>query len=370
MSNSLRCVRLAGVLVALWAAGPPCALAQGARADSSLVLAGVVVAKEDGVPLGYSVVSIPALGDLGRQRYTNAQGAFAFPGLPAGTYRLHVKHLGYSPRDVDVQLTHGRTDVRVELTRIAVRLAAIRVVARDACTNPGAPDPALSPAFAILFEQVRQNAERLRLLVERYPYRYFVERRFFEELRNGESRLVSTDTVGFQSDHGWRYSPGRVISTIAGGRGSEYVMNLPGLVDVVDSAFLANHCFRYAGTDTLSGTTVLRVDFYAAKRLRDPDVDGSVYLDTASFQIRAARVALTRPSLLLRGVQGISATTSFEEVVPSIPMPSYVTGTRIFRSRSGPRAPVAAVETHRLLEVQFVRDLPGSPVSPPTPPEP
>jgi hypothetical protein len=342
--------------------------AQPAIADSSVVLAGLVVAKESGIPVGYSVVSIPALGELGRERYTTAQGAFAFLGLPAGTYRLRAKHLGYSARDVDVQLTKGRTEVRVELTQIALRLAAVRVVARQECTNPGPPDTVLSPEFATLFEQVRQNAERLRLLVERYPYRYFVERTFFDQLRNGESRLVATDTVGFHSDHGWRYRPGQMISTVVGGRRREYVMNLPSLVDVVDSAFLANHCFRYAGTDTLSGETLLRVDFYAAKGLRGPDVDGAVYLDTTTLQIRGARVALTRPPSVFRGIQGMTATTIFDEVVPSIPIPAYVTGTKILRSRPGPQAPVSAAETQRLLEVQFLRDLPGTPPTSSAPP--
>lgn len=364
----IRVVRLATAAAITWAAVPRGAAAQVPSPDSSVVLAGVVVGREDGNPLGYSVVSIPALGELGRERYTTAQGAFAFPGLPAGTHRLRVKHLGYSPRDVDVRLTQGRTEVRVELTRIALRLAAVRVIARAECTNPGPPDPALSPEFATLFEQVRQNAERLRLLVERYPYRYFVERSFFDQLRSGESRLVATDTVDFQSDHGWRYRPGRMVSTVVERNRREYVMNLPSLVDVVDSAFLANHCFRYAGTDTLSRRTLLRVDFYAAKRLRDPDVDGAVYLDTTTFQIRGARVALTRPPPTLRGVQGLTATTIFEEVVPSIPIPAYVAATTILRSRAGPRAPVSAIETQLLLEVRFLREVPGSPTPPSAPP--
>ncbi|MFN2565427.1 MAG: hypothetical protein ABR499_10510 [Gemmatimonadaceae bacterium] len=244
----------------------------------------------------------------------------------------------------------------------------MRVVAREECTNPGPPDPTLSPDFATLFEQVRQNAERLRLLVERYPYRSFVERTFFDRLRSGESRLVARDTVAYQSDHGWRYKPGRIISTIVERHRREQVMNLPSFVDVVDSAFLVNHCFRYAGTDTLGGRTLLRVDFYAAKRLREPDVDGAVYLDTATFQIRGARFALTRPPRGLRGVEGVMATTIFEEVVPSIPVPAHVTGTKILRARPGPRAAVSAIEMQTLLEVRFLRELPGSPASSPAPP--
>lgn len=358
-------LRLAIAVAIAAVAIPSGGAAQVTSADSSVVLAGVVVTKEGGVPVGYSVVSILGLGELGRERYTTAQGTFVFLGLPAGTHRLRVKHLGYSPRDVEVRLIQGRVELRVELTRIAVRLATVRVIAREECKKPGPPDSTLSPEFATVFDQVRQNADRLRLLVERYPYQYFVERSFFDQLRNGESRLVSTDTVGFQSDHGWRYRPGQMISTVREGSSTEYVMNLPSLVDVVDSAFLANHCFRYAGADTLSGRTLVRVDFYAAKRLREPDVDGAVYLDTATYQIRGARVALTRPPRRLGAVQGMTATTIFEEVVPSIPIPSYVTGTRILRSRPGPRARVGAVETQLLLEVRFARDVPGASSGPP-----
>jgi hypothetical protein len=109
------------LLAAACVAIPQDGAAQAASSDSSAILAGVVVGKEDGVPLGYSIVSIPALGEKGRERYTTAHGGFAFPGLAAGTHRLRVKHLGYSPHKVDVAVTQGRTEIRVKLARIAVR---------------------------------------------------------------------------------------------------------------------------------------------------------------------------------------------------------------------------------------------------------
>jgi hypothetical protein len=327
---------------------------------STVLLTGIVVGKESGLPLGYSVVSIPALGEAGRERYTTAEGTFAFPGIPRGAYTLRVKHLGYAPRDVPVDTIQERADIRVELTRVAVRLATVRVVAREACARPGPPDVTLAPELATLFEQVRQNADRLRLLVERHPYRYFVERSFFDQFRDGETRLVKTDTVAFVSSHGWRYKPGRMISTVTERGGREYVLNLPSLVEVGDSAFIANHCFRYAGTDTIGARTTLRIDFYAAQRLRGPDVDGSLYLDTATFQIRAARVALTQMPASFRPLQGLSATTLFDEVVPSVPVPSFVVGTRILRTRRGSRSLTSTIETQTLLDVRFLKDVPGT----------
>jgi hypothetical protein len=345
---------------------PSWSAAQLTRADSSVVIAGVVVGNESGLPLGYSIVSVPSLGEAGRERYTTADGTFYFTGLPRGSYTLRVRHLGYAPRDIAVNASEGRTELRVELTRVAVRLTTVRVVAREDCTKPGPPDPALAPELATLFEQVAQNADRLRLLIERHPYRYVVERSFFDQFRSGETRLGRTDTVAFISSHGWRYRPGQMISVESEGATREYVLNLPSLVELADSAFVASHCFRYAGTDTIGGRTTLRIDFYAAKRLRGPDVDGAVYLDTATFQIRGARIALTRPPATprFRSLQGMAATTLFDEVVPSVPVPSFVVGTRILRARAGIRSVVSTIETQTLLEVRFLKELPGTVAGP------
>jgi len=353
-----RLLRLAAYFAAICASLSGAAAAQITPPESSAVLGGSVTERERGLALGYSVVAIPALGSLGSERYTSADGRFVFSGLPPGTYRLRVKRLGYSPREVELRLGPGRTDVVVELTRVALRLDAVRVVARSECLSPGPPDPYLASQFAILFDQVRQNAERYRLLRDRYPYQYTVERTFTDSLRNGQMRRLSTDTVAFASDAGWRYAPGRMISPIDLQAG-ERVLVLPTLADVVDSAFLANHCFDYAGLDTIGGTTLIRVDFRAAKRLRTPDVDGSVYLDTATYQIRGARVQLSRVPTWLRGVRALTARTLFEEVVPSIPIPSHVTGTTTFRPRSGALAPVLGVETQVLIKVLFKGEIPG-----------
>jgi hypothetical protein len=333
------------------------------------VLAGVVVGQDAGTPLGYSVVSIPGIGPLGTERYAGPRGTFAFPDLPPGAYTLRVKHLGYAPAEVPVQLLRGRVEVRVALTRVVVRLPV--VVVRPECTTPGAPDPAAAPDFAVLFDQVRQNAERYRLLAREYPYQYVVERTFSDQLRNGEYPITRVDTVTFASNTGWRYAPGRMVRTEVSGWRREQVLTLPTLADIVDSAFLANHCFFYAGLDTLTGVTLLRVDFLTAKRLRAPDIDGSVYLDTATYQIRGDRIRLTRVPAAVSGLEGVSATTLFQEVVPAVPIRSYVVGRNVFSPRPGPQTRVASIETQILLEVRFLRAIPGAdapaarPASPP-----
>jgi hypothetical protein len=71
------------------------------------------------------------------------------------------------------------------------------------------------------------------------------------------------------------------------------------------------------------------------------------------------------------GLESVSATTLFQEVVPAVPIRSYVVGRNVFRPRVGVRTRVASIETQTLLAVRFLRAIPGAeaaaapPASPP-----
>src|SRR3954452_7897424 len=149
------------------------ALAQVPQADASGTLVGLVTIKDANVALPYSVVSIER---LKREQFTNERGLFRIGDLPAGPIRLRVRHVGYSPADIDVLVRAGETDtIRVALSRIAVRLTAMEVRAYPECVTPG-PPPATDTAFTAIFGQLKQNAEQFRLLTTTYPFIYGVER--------------------------------------------------------------------------------------------------------------------------------------------------------------------------------------------------
>ena len=75
-------------------------------------------------------------------------------------------------------------------------------------------------------------------------------------------------------------------------------MIVPQLVDFADEVFTDNHCFRYAGVSTVDGVRRIQVDFEPIKTLREPDVRGSMYLDTASYQLVRTDFVMERPSYL------------------------------------------------------------------------
>ena len=105
-----------------------------------------------------------------------------------------------------------------------------------------------SSALFVLFDQMRQNAERSRLLTQSYPFRYSVARLQTREPVDPSRKpeALSVDTITGTSDGPWHYAPGRVVVSL-GGRAS---FTFPELRDLADDIFIKNHCFRYGGVET------------------------------------------------------------------------------------------------------------------------
>src|SRR6202012_2277630 len=100
--------------------------------------------------------------------FTDANGRFILPDVAPGRVVVRAKHIGYAPTDLPVTVEPGDTvRITIELAKVTVVLPAVTTV--GTCTKPGPPRQDLSPAFFVLFEQVRQNAERSRLLTRSYP---------------------------------------------------------------------------------------------------------------------------------------------------------------------------------------------------------
>jgi hypothetical protein len=340
------------------------AVAQAAavRSDSAGTIVGYVTTREERQPLAYSVVSITA---LSREQFTNDRGTFVLTGLPAGRHRLRVRHLGYSPTEVDVTVRAGAADtVRVALARLAVRLNAVEVRAYPECKEPGAPNPAKDSAFALVFDQLKQNAEQYRLLTNAYPFKFAVERVLGVAYRNS-TKKEKPDTLVLASADEWRYVPGEVVTQERRAlifRGN-VMMHIPTLSHFADKAFIANHCFYNGGMETVEGRDLLRVDFVAASRLRSPDVDGSMYLDPSTFQIRRSFLHLSRSPNAMPDILTTEVVTVFAELYPSIPVIATISSMSKLRApeKLVLSPPTATTEDQRLIAVEFTGRKPGQP---------
>ncbi len=326
-----------------------------ANAQQGGLLIGDVVGRESGQPLEHAMVSVVS---AGRQTFTSQGGVFAFRGLPAGTYRLHVTHLGYTPADAAAEVREDGTAVRVKVTlaRISVTLAAVKVLAKPVCTNPGRPDPTTQPDFAAIVQQIRMNAEHYQLLADSFPFTHRVERVHRMVKADSSRSEAEIDTVNMRSDlHGWEYQMGAVVERDRRG----YMMHLPELRDFAGIQFLNNHCFQYAGVDSSAAGKFIRIDFRADDQIKYPDVNGTIYLDAVTYQIHMADLELSKMVPQVPNITAVHVRTMFSEVSPSIVIIDHVIGTNSLKHGWGWWVNVASIEEQRMTNFVWLRNDPA-----------
>ena len=294
----------------------------GAIADSSALLAGTLVDADGDRPVPYGTVTLLGT-DWGA--FADANGGFRLGGFPAGTYIVRARQIGYAPMDTTMVIGPAPevTTLTMRMHRIPALLRLVKVEGRRSgrCVSTGIPDSTVNLPLARIFTQVRENVDRFRLLADAYPYRYRrVERNILRSDPGGDS-TTSTDTVSYESRSKRAYRLGGVIydGVDDGGRRREY-MYLPAFRDLADPGFLAVHCFSYAGTESVGGNRMLRIDFRPADTIALPDVEGSIYLDSARLIVRRAVFRMTKPETANVPVLGLTVTATYREVAPLIPV--------------------------------------------------
>ena len=193
-------------------------------------LTGTVPAQQADAPLPYAVVSIS---DLVIERFTDASGRFAISGISPGTHKVLIRRIGFAPWRGNVTVVaDGATVLDVRLDQLPQRLAAVAIVALSRCRNPGPPDPVLQTETSSLVSQLRENADRYRLLAEQYPFAYS-QLRALGDLRESTFAVQRVDTSLVLSSARVAYRPGSlVIRTTTKDRGDEFSMAIPTLLEL------------------------------------------------------------------------------------------------------------------------------------------
>ncbi len=317
-------------------------------------LDGSVHAAQSDAPLPYAVVKIPA---LSLERFTDATGRFALVGLPAGTHDVMIRRIGFSPWRGSVRIVADSTvrlDVRLE--HLPQRLAAVAVRDMARCRNPGAPDPVLQQEVFSLVAQLRENADRYRLLADQYPFAYS-QMRGLGELRDTVFVVQRVDTTIVESVTRVMYKPGKLITrTTSKERGDEFTMAIPTLIELSDDAFIKVHCFGYGGTIQVGKETWVRVNMRAADKLNAPDVHGAFFLDSASSQLRRMDLDMSRPDLLpspLQRVDAVHVVTSFRDIASGLSVIESVCAVNQLRRPPGADELPAPAELQQLLAYRF-----------------
>jgi hypothetical protein len=282
------------------------------------VVSGNVVSAADGQPVPYSTIS---LGDTAEGRFADVAGRFSL-GTPAtGTYRLRVQQIGFQPLDTALSAGSGSQQLVLRLQPLPVRLANLTGESQRGCVAPKLAASGASPAVAMILAQVRQNAERYRILLDQYPFNYRLEESRAIQLavhtRDETDSVIALDTAAYDSRQRHQYAIGGVVfeqRSVSGGK--HMMMFIPTLSDLADPAFASAHCYAYVG----DAAHELRIDFRPADAIKAPDVSGSVYLDDARYVIKRAVFNLTHAGAIGGAAPYVKVTTTFREVVPFVPM--------------------------------------------------
>lgn len=361
----LRCVRVATFAAGLCLgfAAETLVAQETPVTQASGVLRGSVTSATGG-PLAYAVVTIAS---LGLQQFSNTQGKFYFTKIPAGKYRLTIRQLGYQPVTMEVTLgSNGSEDIAVQMQRIATRLATMQVLSEWHCTKPGPPGKKGGDlALLAVFEQLEQNAVRLKLLMNEYPYDLRMERRRVLQRDRGLDSVERIDTTRTQSSDKSHYEVGQVVrKERMPDRTQQYFLQVPTLLDFAQEEFQKNHCFLLRGIDTTRGAPFIRVDFKAAEKIKQPDVEGTVFLDTATYRLRQTEIQLTKIPAEVPGLRSLRATTFFDDVVPGMPIISGISAVSDMRPTLGINQFQRAVENQSTVALTFLKKRPEAP--PPT----
>ena len=230
------------------------------------MIGGTLIDAGNGQPMPYATIMLTG---TERESFADAQGHFRFTRLAFDTYHLLARQIGYAPVDTTIVLTRNAASVNVtrRMQRVVVRLPAIAILGSRArgCVAPGVPDSTADPALAGIFTQVRENADRSRMLLEGYPFRYRRLETFLLRSDPGGDSTLSVDTTTYESSARHPYQAGRVVYADKDSHGHpERVMYLPTFRDLSDSVFLGTHCFSYGGTEDLGPDRTdpaLRINF-------------------------------------------------------------------------------------------------------------
>ncbi|MEP6767002.1 MAG: carboxypeptidase-like regulatory domain-containing protein [Gemmatimonadaceae bacterium] len=295
---SLFPIVLAGVL----AGGP--AYAQNAT------IMGQVMAPENGQPVGFATISVLS---QGTQYLAGDKGRFVLTNVPVGTVRLRFKRMGFTAKDTTFSVSASDTvQLRIEMTRLVIALPAL--VVSGTCTNE-MPFQNKSVDLAELFDQVNQNAERMKLFARITPVTLqAVQVRSTRDLEN-HSVPMSVDTIERGLLPEWSYRPKQVL------REKNRIM-MPELPHFADTAFTNNHCFHYAGQTRFGTDSVVAVDFEPVPWLdKEVDLKGTIYLRIDDYQLVGVRSTLNRiPSQIRRVLKEYTVLARFNEVAPGIPV--------------------------------------------------
>jgi hypothetical protein len=345
------------VAISAGAVGAQVASAQGtesAAVPGSVTVSGAIVAEGTGYPIAFSTVRI---NPLGRERFADRKGAFVYYSVPPGLYNVVVRMLGYMPYDTAIVVIPDHpVSLTIRMAKIPTSLEQVQVKAPPRlCIFPDEMGYVEDIELGTVLNEARKNAQREQLLRRTYPFEYRLAQSHNTHDMVDSTASMQYDTVTYRSDDNWRYRKGKVVSDDVNRLfGEVRLMRLPTLADLADRQFLVAHCFKYSGITQLNGRPTHRIDFSPDSAMTAPDVEGSIYIDSATYIIRRASFRLTRGGNVKPPILGMEVTTTYREILPNVALFDEIRSVQPLKEPNARGHKAEFRETQRLLTYRFI----------------
>jgi hypothetical protein len=271
-----------------------------------------------------------------------------------GELRVRIRQIGF--RYVDRTFRRDPTSRNdedtavVALGRVGFALPQVVVRAERHCKE--SVEPSRAALTEASMELLRFGAEQFENFRRAYPFDFTLEQRTSAVVPSGMGRPQPRVRVDTLASNAWgdRYTPGKVV--MAQGR-DEYFVPLLFVSALADSAFWDLHCFVARGVESRDGRRLIRLDFSPTLDVRDPDWEGSAWLDSVRSVLARVDFRLTN----LRGSVGpqrFGGYTVFTTPTPYIARPDSTVASWI---TAVPRGPYGDVRRSGGAQSLVIRDV-------------
>ena len=252
------------------------------------------------------------------RRLTDAEGNARFTWPDSGALRIRVRQIGFRYADRTVHRGSSPTatedTVTVVLSSATFALPQVEVQADVRCT-----EKLDSAAFALstaTMELLRFGAEQYNSFREAYPFNVTLTRRTVNSPVIRRPRVEEVVERAESETYGDVYRPGHVLQRTQTG----YFVPILFVATLADTAFWSRHCFAARGVQSRDGVRMIRLDFSPARGVREPEWEGSAWLDSAASVLRRVdfRLANVRDPRAPRRFEGY---TTFAMPSPYIAVP-------------------------------------------------
>lgn len=327
---------------------------------ASVPARGQVVAGEfvdaDGSPIPSARVSLQnERGATVGSVLTDAAGRFQLRAPDAGRYRVRGERIGFELTETDpLELAgDGRVDQRMVANARRVMLATVVVEAGSRCGGSDA-----TPETRVVWDEVRKALGMVSDTSRRATYT--LER--FERELDPTSRAVrreSRRTEAGTSDK--PFIPADLARLANQGyierQGDTLVYQAPDADVLLSQAFLEDHCFRLR-TAGAPAEGLIGLAFEPVRSRRVPDVEGVLWVDRASAELRQMEWSYTRAPI--PGPRGSSGIPGGQMEFRRLPDGRWITSAWVLRMPEEGRSTAAAYGTGARRVVVAIKEAGGA----------